>query len=574
VTSQPADVVTGYESAVATAIQFYENQILDPIPVTLDITFSFEGIGGGGESGFGLNGVSYSDLYNALKAIDTNPNTSSAVQRAAFALLPSTDPTGGTGEYWVTNAQDAALGLAPGNAGNVGQVILASGLTWAWSQNDIGGSSYDAVGVFEHEISEVMGREDLLGQPDTGNNNAPQYEALDFYHYTALNNAATATPGSAAGTLDQPFVNGYDSSANAFFSYNGTSVTLPYDTPSQIASGADIADWNLNGDSYGYVTNGLTQVVSPTDLEEMSVIGYDVACYLRGTHILTDQGPVAVEDLTIGDMLITHAGEARPLRWIGRRRFDGIIAAAHPHLQPILIQAHAIADSVPERDLFVSPMHALYLDQILIPASALVNGTTILKAQNIAKIDYFHLELDTHDAVMAEGLAAETYLDEDNRGMFHNAAEYTRVSDSPALSYAPRIEQGPQLDAIRRCLAERAVSLGHNLPHPHEIVITESGTISATVPAGTDEIHLITPSGRVPHDRRLLGALLLDVKLNGQPIELSDPRLTRGFHAVERHGQNQVRWTNGNGVITIPPSSLPQIIEVVFADMIAGQIAA
>ncbi len=45
-----------------------------------------------------------------------------------------------------------------------------------------------------------------------------------------------------------------------------------------------------------------------------------------------------------------------------------------------------------------------------LPAS-LVNGRTIFADFNIHEITYHHVELDAHDIVLAEGCAAESYLD-------------------------------------------------------------------------------------------------------------------------------------------------------------------
>ncbi len=184
----------------------------------------------------------------------------------------------------------------------------------------------------------------------------------------------------------------------------------------------------------------------------------EIACYCRGTRLLTPAGEVAVEDLRIGDILVTHGGAERPIRWIGTRSYAGRFAAANPAVLPVLIAAGALDRDVPKRDLWVSPLHALYLDGMLIPAAALVNGTSIRQLEALDGVDYFHVELDTHDIILAEGAASETFVDDDNRGMFHNAVEYhvlyPQAERTPARYCAPRAEGGDAVEAVfQRILA-------------------------------------------------------------------------------------------------------------------------
>ena len=93
---------------------------------------------------------------------------------------------------------------------------------------------------------------------------------------------------------------------------------------------------------------------------------------------------------------------------------------------PICIKAGALDDNVPHRDLWISPHHAMYLriGGVLIEAKDLVNGVTIVQAERVENVEYFHVELETHDVIIAEGALSETFLDDDSRGMFHNAHEY------------------------------------------------------------------------------------------------------------------------------------------------------
>ncbi len=192
-----------------------------------------------------------------------------------------------------------------------------------------------------------------------------------------------------------------------------------------------------------------------------SIITVDgTPCYCRGTRILTSRGEIEVEDLRVGDHIFTHRGDTRRIRWIGQRGYAGRFAAGNRELLPIRISAGALEDGVPKRDLFVSPMHAMYLDDVLIPASALVNGSSITQVETVDQVEYFHIELDTHDVILAEGAASETFVDDDSRGMFHNAAEfrilYPDARPERPRFCAPRVEDGEILETVRRRLTERA----------------------------------------------------------------------------------------------------------------------
>jgi hypothetical protein len=186
------------------------------------------------------------------------------------------------------------------------------------------------------------------------------------------------------------------------------------------------------------------------------------ACFCAGTRILTDAGEVPIEDLKIGDRIITPANGFRPIKWIGRRSYGGRFLRSNPTLWPIRIRAGAIADGVPRRDLFVSPGHSLALDGLLIPAEKLVNRVSILSVEGLEQVDYLHLELDSHDLVFAEAMAAESYVDCDNRNAFQNAAEFAQLYPEASLEKhgfcLPHMdnERTERLDAVRQRVARQS----------------------------------------------------------------------------------------------------------------------
>jgi hypothetical protein len=203
-------------------------------------------------------------------------------------------------------------------------------------------------------------------------------------------------------------------------------------------------------------------------------VTFDTAsCFLAGTRISTHRGEIAVEDLAIGDLILTPDGDARPIRWIGRRAYPAWALARNPALRPVRITRSALAASVPERDLLLSPSHALAFatahGRVLINAGMLVNGITITQDEAARDIHYFHVELDDHDILFAEGAPAETFLDADCRGLFANAAEFAALypgADGAAVACLERVEDGLAFAEVLARLEGRAGMMPAEPPGP------------------------------------------------------------------------------------------------------------
>jgi autotransporter passenger strand-loop-strand repeat protein len=244
----------------------------------------------------------------------------------------------------------------------------------------------------------------------------------------------------------------------AYISYDSVSTTLSVTSTGELTLHTPVVEYTTQ--LAGNYADEYFRLSADAQNEGTLITAEGTPCYCRGTLILTDRGEAAVEDLRIGDRLVTRSGIARPLRWIGRRSYSGRFAAGNRDVLPVLIRRDALADGVPRRDLMVSPLHAMYLDGVLIPAASLVNGRSIVQIESVDKVEYFHLELDTHDVILAEGAASETFVDDGSRGMFHNAAEYRLLYpdavNAPVRFCAPRVEDGEALEVARRRLAARA----------------------------------------------------------------------------------------------------------------------
>jgi hypothetical protein len=88
-----------------------------------------------------------------------------------------------------------------------------------------------------------------------------------------------------------------------------------------------------------------------------------------------------------------------------------------------------------------------------------VNSDNVVQAQDVETVRYFHIELESHDVILAEGAWSETFVDDDSRMIFHNTTDYFRRFPEepyvPAQYCAPRVNEGYELEAIRRRIVKR-----------------------------------------------------------------------------------------------------------------------
>jgi Hint domain len=268
-------------------------------------------------------------------------------------------------------------------------------------------------------------------------------------------------PADLSGVTINGFVAGTDqvefANLSAVFSHysisdNGDSsqtVTL-FGADDQELGSFTVAGTTLTDASLKTTVNGDTVIFSDPP---------DASCFLAGTRIRTPAGEVNVEMLKAGDLILTADGRAVPVCWVGAQKLSS--SAVHAaQLLPICIQAGALADNVPSRDLYVSPDHAMYLDGMLVPAQHLLNGVSIKQIDQIGTIMYVHVETDPHEIIIAENAETESYLDTGNRTSFTNSAIVSLFPAEEPKTWedacAPLLLSGPELVAIHARLAARA----------------------------------------------------------------------------------------------------------------------
>lgn len=244
-----------------------------------------------------------------------------------------------------------------------------------------------------------------------------EYDFAHQYRYQVTVHGVTPTgddDGPAAVIVNDPLAP--HGSVSSFRTYEG-----------ETADGGMIVASNSFPGMYFYYTNLPS---APAVMPNYTPMNYDAdnpPCFVPGTLIATPDGSRAVETLQIGDELLTADGRTVAVKWIGHRKLHYLFAAVADAL-PIRISAGALGNGLPLRDLFVSPDHAMEVMGCLVHASALVNGSSITQCKQWdGDVQYFHIETDSHELILAEGSAAETFIDNDARQRFDNHAEFAEL---------------------------------------------------------------------------------------------------------------------------------------------------
>lgn len=373
-------------------------------------------------------------------------------------------------------------------------------------------------------------------------------------------------PGFAPGTLGE------------LFNGNTAGGVLEIVAPDGVVASLTFAG-DYTQDSFTLAADGN----GGTDIKLLAPGSGGVPCFVLGTGIATANGERPVEALRVGDRVVTASGDLRPIVWIGRRRLD---CQAHPRPElvwPIRIRAGAFGDGKPQHDLLLSPGHSVFCGGVLIPVERLINGATVAQERR-PSVDYVHVELDRHDILFAEGLPAESYLDDGNRAAFENGAAHVHLHPDfrPRTwtdACAPRCTEGAALVTARQRLHGRALVLGYRIETGAGLCVIADGASvlpAATVairgklarakgtlhrfllPRQTRELCVRSDAG-VPawtdpasRDWRRLGARIGGVYVDGRVVPLGSRYLAAGFHAIERRGGERWRWTDGVARLILP----------------------
>jgi autotransporter-associated beta strand protein len=378
------------------------------------------------------------------------------------------------------------------------------------------------------------------------------------------------TGAAGAGSIS------FDPSADPTLEFTATTVpTTPIDN-FQTGDFLQIDSFAVTGHAYSNGTLTLDGAGGPLDiklpgvadpagltfstLDGTTTVG--LLCFLAGTLIATQDGQVPVEHLRAGDMVMTARGAVRPIEWIG----TGQVLAARGRRNaatPVIVQKGALADNIPCHDLRITKGHALFVDDVLIPVECLINHRNILWDDLAQEVSVYHVELATHDVLLANGAPAESYRDDGNRWLFQNAnSGWDQPAEPPC---APVLTGGAVVDAVWRRLLDRS-GPRPGLPlteDPDVHLLLDGNRLDAASRHGSTYVfrlpdrpsaaRLISRVGSpaelgTTRDPRPLGVPLRRIALRQgmrmRVMEADDPTLAEGFHGFEP--DDSLRWTNGD----------------------------
>lgn len=314
-----------------------------------------------------------------------------------------------------------------------------------------------------------------------------------------------------------------------------------------------------------------------------------VTCFLAGSLIRTEAGDVPVEDVYVGDRILTVTDGVenyKPVIWAGYQTMT--VQQGLPDDEagcPVRVRAGALAAGVPYQDLLITPEHCLLIDGQFVPVRMLVNGGTIAYDRSLTRYTYYHVETACHDVIMANGTLTESYLDTGNRGSFAQTGSVVTLGAERRTwaqhSAAPLAVEREAVEPIFHALMARAVAQASPdvSPRPEltadadlhletmdgkviRKIREQNGRASFMLPADVAQVRLLSRASRPSDvigpfvdDRRMLGVLVGDILVQDGTLAprrvMPHPETGSlpGWHAAS---PGDARWTNGHALLPLP----------------------
>jgi len=153
-------------------------------------------------------------------------------------------------------------------------------------------------------------------------------------------------------------------------------------------------------------SSGVT-IQGPLDIDDMGP-----PCFVSGTFIQTPTGPRLVEDLGVGDAVMTLDHGVQTIAWTGARQIEALDRFA-----PIRFAKGSIGN---DEALMVSPQHRVLISgwkaemfygaaEVLVAAKHLVNGVNVTQ-EPMRSVTYHHFLCDRHELVWSNGCLTESFF--------------------------------------------------------------------------------------------------------------------------------------------------------------------
>ncbi|WP_122050498.1 Hint domain-containing protein [Asaia bogorensis] len=335
------------------------------------------------------------------------------------------------------------------------------------------------------------------------------------------------------------------------------------------------------------------------------ILVYD-KCFLKGTMIRTDRGDIAVENLVVGDRVIAFVNGkevAREIIWTGRRSTS--VRQGLPDDEagyPVRIRRNAIAENIPNKDLLVTPEHAMFLDGAFVPARMLVNGRSIFYDRTITHFDYYHIETAEHSIIWSDGALSESYLDTGDRSAFSLNSPVVHLLNAPENDWARDAAAALRVDRdfvepLHARLQVRADELNFGSVAPPMRITSDpdlrlidltgrefrairsvNGSHVFMVPADAEAVRIVSRTSRpvdmvgpFHDDRRHLGVLVGKIQVweAGETRYLDAHLKTDNLSGWANREAGEHRWTTGNALLPLE-GLRPDVVAMLSIEIQAG----
>jgi hypothetical protein len=260
--------------------------------------------------------------------------------------------------------------------------------------------------------------DDLDADPDTLNDYDSAGVAQQFLTNDLVHSTGTIPAGASISTLGLNTVVSTDGSVTLKIGY--VNPVIGGDQQPNVENLLIVEVVSGTFDPTKTYVDASSGILGEPDISPDANIEYsNMVCFARGTFIKTIDGERFIENLSVGDLVFTQDSGYQPIRWIGNRRLSRVQLVANPKLKPIRIEAGALGNGLPERDLLVSPQHRILLrnivvinmfgvSELLMPAIKLLALPGVDIEEDCAGVEYYHMLFDRHEIIFANGSPTES----------------------------------------------------------------------------------------------------------------------------------------------------------------------